>query len=149
MGAIASHITSLTIVYSTVYSDADRRKLQSSLRVTGLLRGIHRGPVNSPHKWPVTRLMTSSWNIVYDQLHSSSIGELIEKQFLGRKWNVSPRVWGVWVGLGVGGDLDALLSQWRWGVKDFVKYTPVESFSSFIIERICKAVNPLCMWRHN
>ena len=28
-------------------------------------RGIHRGPMNSPHKWPVTRkcfhLMTSSW----------------------------------------------------------------------------------------
>ena len=30
MGAIASQITSLTIVYSTVYSDADRRKHQSS-----------------------------------------------------------------------------------------------------------------------
>ena len=29
MGAIASLITSLTIVYSTVYSDADQRKLQS------------------------------------------------------------------------------------------------------------------------
>ena len=30
MGMIASQITSLTIVYSTVYSDADRRKHQSS-----------------------------------------------------------------------------------------------------------------------
>ena len=30
MGAIASQITSLTIVYSTVYSDADQRKHQSS-----------------------------------------------------------------------------------------------------------------------
>ena len=30
MGAIASQITSLTIVYSTVYSDADQRKQQSS-----------------------------------------------------------------------------------------------------------------------
>ena len=30
MGAIASQITSLTIVYSTVYSDADERKHQSS-----------------------------------------------------------------------------------------------------------------------
>ena len=27
------------------------------LRVTGLCMGIHRGPVNSPHKWPVTRKM--------------------------------------------------------------------------------------------
>ena len=30
MGAIASQITSLTIVYSTVYSGADQRKHQSS-----------------------------------------------------------------------------------------------------------------------
>ena len=30
MGAIASQITSLTIVYSTVYSDPDQRKRQSS-----------------------------------------------------------------------------------------------------------------------
>ena len=29
MGAVASQITSLTIVYSTVYSDADQRKYQS------------------------------------------------------------------------------------------------------------------------
>ena len=38
MGTIASQITSLTIVYSTVYSDADQRKHQSS-RVTGLCAG--------------------------------------------------------------------------------------------------------------
>ena len=31
MGAIASQITSLTIVYSIVYSDADQRKHQSSV----------------------------------------------------------------------------------------------------------------------
>ena len=54
MGAIASQITSLTIVYSTVYSDADQRKHQSSA-LLAFVRGIHRGPVNSPHKWPVTR----------------------------------------------------------------------------------------------
>ena len=56
-------ITSLTIVYSTVYWGADQRKHQSpaSLAFVG---GIHRWPVNSPHKWPVTgkcfHLMTSS-----------------------------------------------------------------------------------------
>ena len=54
MGAIASQITSLTIVYSTVYSDADQRKHQSSASLA-FVWGIHRGPVNSPHKWPVTR----------------------------------------------------------------------------------------------
>ena len=56
MGTIASQITSLTIVYSTVYSDADQRKHQSSTSLA-FVWGIHRGPVNSPHKWPVTRKM--------------------------------------------------------------------------------------------
>ena len=41
MGAIASQITSLTIVYSAVYSDADKRKLQSSASMA-FLRGIYR-----------------------------------------------------------------------------------------------------------
>ena len=50
---MASQITSLTSVYSTVYSDADQRKHQSSASLA-FVRGIHRGPVNSPHKWPVT-----------------------------------------------------------------------------------------------
>ena len=53
MGMIASQITSLTIVYSTVYSDADQRKLQNSASLA-FVRGIHQGPVNFPHKWPVT-----------------------------------------------------------------------------------------------
>ena len=56
MGAIASEITSLTIVYSTVYSIADQRKHESSAPLA-FVRVIHRGPVNSPHKWPVTRKM--------------------------------------------------------------------------------------------
>ena len=56
MGTIASQITSLTIVYSTVYSDADQRKHQSSASLA-FVRGIHRGPGTSPHKWPVTRKM--------------------------------------------------------------------------------------------
>ena len=56
MGSIASQITSLTIVYSTAYSDADQRKHQSSASLA-FVRGIYRGPVNFPHKWPVTRKM--------------------------------------------------------------------------------------------
>ena len=56
MCAIASQITSLSIVYSTVYSDANQRTHQSSASLA-FVRGIHRGPVNSPHKWPVTRKM--------------------------------------------------------------------------------------------
>ena len=56
MDAMASQITSLTIVYSTVYSGADQRKHQSSPSLA-FVWGIHRWPVNSPHKWPVTRKM--------------------------------------------------------------------------------------------
>ena len=56
MGAIGSQIASLTIVHSTVYPDADPRKHQSSASLA-FVRGIHRGPVNSPHKWPVTQKM--------------------------------------------------------------------------------------------
>ena len=63
MGTIASQITSLTIVYSTVYSDADQRKHQSSTSLA-FVRGIHRGPVNSPHKWPVTRKIFSFDDII-------------------------------------------------------------------------------------
>ena len=56
MGAMASQITSLAIVYSTVYAGADQRKHQSSASLA-FVWGIHRWPVNSPHKWPVTRKM--------------------------------------------------------------------------------------------
>ena len=56
MGAMASQITSLTIVYSTVYSGAHQRKHQSSASLA-FVWGIHRWPVNSPHKWTVTRKM--------------------------------------------------------------------------------------------
>ena len=56
MGTITSQITSLMIVYLTVYSDADQRKHQSSTSLA-FVRGIHRRPVNSPHKGPVMRKM--------------------------------------------------------------------------------------------
>ena len=55
MSAMASQITSHTIVYSTVYSDHDQIKHQSS---ASLAFGMDKSPVNSPHKWPVTRKMS-------------------------------------------------------------------------------------------
>ena len=64
MTTMASQITSLTVVYSTVYSDADQRKHQSSASLA-FVRGIHRD------RWiPRTKgqlhgkcfhLMTSTW----------------------------------------------------------------------------------------
>ena len=56
MGAMASQITSLAIVHSTVYSGADQSKHQSSASLA-FVWGIYRGPVNSPHKWSITRKM--------------------------------------------------------------------------------------------
>ena len=54
MGAMASQVTSLTIVYSTVESATDEEKHQSSAALD-FVRGIHRWPVNSPHKGSVRR----------------------------------------------------------------------------------------------
>ena len=53
MSAIAYQITGVSIVYSRVCSDADQRLHQSSASLA-FVRGIHLGPVNSPHKRPVT-----------------------------------------------------------------------------------------------
>ena len=56
VSAMSSLITSLTIVYSTVYPGADQRKHQHSTSLA-FVRGIHRSPVNSLHKGPVSRKM--------------------------------------------------------------------------------------------
>ena len=84
MGMMASQITSLTIVYSTVYSGADQRIHQSSASLA-FVRGIHRWPVNSPHKWPVTRKMFSFDDIImsmkqYAYKSSTSHAEIISAQ---------------------------------------------------------------------
>ena len=55
---VSNHLP--TIVYSTVYSGVGQRKLQSSVSLA-FVRGIHRWPVNSPHKWPVIAENVSIW----------------------------------------------------------------------------------------
>ena len=52
MRSMTSQITSLTIVYPTVYSGTHQRKHQSSVSLAFV-----RGPVYSPHKGTVTRKM--------------------------------------------------------------------------------------------
>ena len=59
MSTMSSQITSLTLVYSTVYSGADQRKQQSSAPLA-FVQGIHRSPVNFPHKRPVMRIYFST-----------------------------------------------------------------------------------------
>ena len=71
MEAIASQITSLASVYSTVQLGADQRKHQSSASLA-FVRGIHRGPVKSPHKWPVTRKMFPFDDIIMSEYRFNS-----------------------------------------------------------------------------
>ena len=81
MGAIASQMTSLTIFYSTVYSAADQRKHESSASLAFVL-GIHRGPVNSPHKWPVTRKMFPFDDVI---MNATMVSVLVG---VGHKYNM-------------------------------------------------------------
>ena len=53
MNAMASQITGVSIVYSTVCADADPKNIKPP-RYWPFVRGIHRWPVDSPHKGPVT-----------------------------------------------------------------------------------------------
>ena len=54
VSTMASQIIGVSIVCSTVGPGADQRKHQCSASLA-FVRGIHRWPVNSPHKRPVTR----------------------------------------------------------------------------------------------
>ena len=52
MGAKASQITSLTIFTQSFIQTQIKENIKGPRHWP--LRGIHRGPVNSPHKWPAT-----------------------------------------------------------------------------------------------
>ena len=63
VSAMASQITSFTIVYSTVYSGSVQRKHQSSASLA-FVREIHQWPVTSLHKGPITRKMFSFGDVI-------------------------------------------------------------------------------------
>ena len=79
------------IVCSTVFSCVDELMHQSSVSLA-FVRGIHRGPVNSPHKWLVMRrmfhLMTSSCET---QLQTILVGNVSTIQ--GRSIKTSSIQW--------------------------------------------------------
>ena len=86
MCAMASQITSLTI-----YSGAEQRKHQSATPLA-FVRGIHRWPMNSPHKWPVTwKMLPFDYVIIgggggergggvwsYDSRHKGSVNQNVD-----------------------------------------------------------------------
>ena len=80
MDTMTSQITSLTIVYSTVYSGADQGKHQSSASLA-FVRGIHRGRVNSPHKWPVTRKMFPFDDVIMNGIQHTMTNQLLKIMF--------------------------------------------------------------------
>ena len=85
MDAIASQITSLTIVYSTVYSGADQKEHQSFASLA-FERGIHRWPVNSPHKWPVTRKMFPFDDVIMPDAINDPIQVTLQVPFPHVNW---------------------------------------------------------------
>ena len=91
MGAIASQIISLVIVYSTVYTDADPRKHQSSASLASVW-GIHWGSVNFPHKWPVTRKMFPFDDVImiiwYSICHKTCITVCLCSYIINFKWSL-------------------------------------------------------------
>ena len=89
MSAIASQITGVSIMYSIVCSGADQRKHKSSASLA-FVRGIHRWPVVSPHKGPVTRKMfpfddvimlnlTTGWTTTLDRSSAAQLSVYLTK----------------------------------------------------------------------
>ena len=84
MGAMASQITSLKVIYSIVYSGTDQKKLLK-LSLLAFVRGIHRSPVNSPHKEPVTRNM-----FLFDDVIMVYMRMISEVVIMGPFWHRNP-----------------------------------------------------------
>ena len=94
IGAMATQITSLTIVYPTVYSDTDQRKHQSSAWLDFAWE-IHRWPVISPHKGPVTRKMLPFGDVTWDKYFligrtNKCDTEILPRYFDNQHQGVSP-----------------------------------------------------------
>ena len=150
ISGMASQITSLMIVYSTVYSDADQRKHQSSTWLA-FVRGIHRWPLNSTHKGPV-RWQMFPFDDVMMIMHNAMIlmmyasirfilFNLSPTQDDVIKWKHFPRYWpfvrGIhrsrWIprtkpvtqSLGVFFDLNKRLSKQSWSLVIWDAISPI------------------------
>ena len=67
MRAMAFEITGASIVYTTVCSGTHQRKHQNSASLASV-RGIHRWPLNSPHKGAVTQKTISFDDVIMDAM---------------------------------------------------------------------------------
>ena len=85
---MASQITSLTIVYSSVYSGADQRKHKSSASLA-FVRGIQNSPVTGefPAQRPITRKVFPFDDVIMSCMHCSHcISELCDYMHGSRVW---------------------------------------------------------------
>ena len=76
MSAMASQITGLTIVYS-IFIQAQIKENIKAPRHWPFVWGIHRRPVNSPHKRPVTRKMLPFDDVIMSKFFVS-LRQLLE-----------------------------------------------------------------------
>ena len=86
MCAMASQITSLTVVYSTVYSGPAQRKHQSSASLA-VLRGIHRSPVNFPSQMASYAEMFPFDDVIMPQWNTKAF--IVHRQNYGYWWHSS------------------------------------------------------------
>ena len=90
MGAIGPLITSLTIVYSIVYSDADQRKHQK-LRVTGFCVGNSPGTGEFPAQIASNAENISIWWRHHaEALHEGICKSILQRQSSGRLITMTP-----------------------------------------------------------
>ena len=74
MGKMASKITGVSIVYSTICSGADQRKYESSASLA-FVRGIHLSPVNSLYNLMMSLYTTQHWHVYPDsKIHGTNMG---------------------------------------------------------------------------
>ena len=71
MSTVASLITGVSVIYSTVCSPADQRKYQSSALLP-FVKEIHRWSVNSLHKGPVTRKIFPFFDVIMGRTVSTA-----------------------------------------------------------------------------
>ena len=97
---MASQNSSLTIVYSTIYSCVGQRKHQSSASLA-FVWGFYRWPVNSPHKGPMTRKMHP-----FDDVIMAHCGPAVRcNDIYHQRLSVKKA--------GIRADLKVILSYWR------------------------------------
>ena len=89
--AMAFQFTSLTSVYSTVYSGADQRKHQSSASLA-FVRGIHRWRGTFPFD---DVIMTKYWGIINYPCPNFNGGLVIPPSKLGHGWIITSHTMGV------------------------------------------------------